>query len=132
MATKRPATPKEQEAMDRAMKEMEALQIALAQQQHEPKTINLKALQEDAVDALLIEENAAVEVPSAAQVGGTHYTDMTVQPWEVMQAILSRSEFIGYLKGNIIKYSMRQGKKDSDDAGKCRHYMDKLREVLNA
>ena len=63
------------------------------------------------------------------QVGGNHYKDMPVQPWDVMEAVLSHDEFVGFLKGNIIKYSMRQGKKDSDDAGKAKHYRIKLREV---
>ena len=65
------------------------------------------------------------------QVGGQHYKEMGVQPWDVMEAVLSREEFIGFLKGNIVKYSMRAGKKDSDDAGKARHYMMKLREVMS-
>ena len=64
----------------------------------------------------------------ATQAGGTHYKEMDVQPWTVMEAVLSRQEFIGYLKGNIIKYGMRQGKKDSPDAEKCLHYIQKLRE----
>ena len=64
------------------------------------------------------------------QVGGTHYKDMPVQPWEVMEAVLTHEEFVGFLKGNVIKYSMRQGKKqDSDDVGKAKHYLQKLREV---
>ena len=63
------------------------------------------------------------------QVGGSHYKDMEVQPWAVMQTVLTTEEFIGFLKGNIIKYGMRQGKKDSPDAGKCKHYMEKLKEV---
>jgi hypothetical protein len=65
------------------------------------------------------------------QVGGNHYKDMTVQPWAVMQAVLTPEEFIGFLKGNVIKYSMRQGKKDgsTDDAEKALHYLQKLREV---
>jgi hypothetical protein len=64
------------------------------------------------------------------QVGGTHYKDMPVQPWTVMESVLTFQEFRGYLKGNIIKYSMRQGKKpDSDDAGKLKHYIDKLNEL---
>jgi hypothetical protein len=47
-----------------------------------------------------------------------------------MQDVLTPAEFRGFLKGNIIKYAMRQGKKDgSDDAGKAKHYMHKLREV---
>jgi len=65
------------------------------------------------------------------QVSGNHYKDMPVQPWAVMQAVLTRDEFLGFLKGNIIKYSMRAGRKDgSDDAGKARHYMQKLDEEI--
>jgi len=63
------------------------------------------------------------------QHGGTHYKDMTIQPWAVMEAVLTHEEFVGFLKGNIIKYSLRQGKKDSPDADKARHYMQKLSEV---
>lgn len=63
------------------------------------------------------------------QVGGSHYKDMPVQPWAVMESVLTHEEFIGFLKGNIIKYSMRQGRKDSDDAGKCQHYQQKLAEI---
>jgi hypothetical protein len=65
------------------------------------------------------------------QVGGSHYKDMAVQPWEVMEAVLTPEEFRGFLKGNIIKYAMRQGRKDSDDAGKLKHYILKLTEMEN-
>jgi hypothetical protein len=63
------------------------------------------------------------------QVGGDHYKTMGMQPWEVMESVLTHEEFIGFLKGNIIKYAMRNGRKDSDDAGKARHYKKKLDEV---
>lgn len=64
------------------------------------------------------------------QVSGNHYKDMPIQPWHVMQSVLTHDEFVGFLKGNIIKYSLRAGRKDgSDDAGKARHYMQKLAEV---
>lgn len=64
------------------------------------------------------------------QVGGHHYKDMPIEPWEVLEVILTKEEFIGFLKGNIMKYSMRAGRKPgSDDAGKARHYMEKLAEV---
>ena len=59
----------------------------------------------------------------------SHYQQMEIQPWDVMEDLLTPEEFIGYLKGNMIKYAMRQGKKeDSDDAGKLQHYMVKLNE----
>ena len=69
----------------------------------------------------------------AIQVGGVHYKEMPMQPWEVMEHVLTRAEFVGFLKGNIIKYSMRAGKKaDSDDAAKAKHYAAKLAEVESA
>lgn len=64
------------------------------------------------------------------QIGGTHYKDMPEQPWTVMQRTLSHEEFVGFLKGNIIKYRMRTGRKvGSDDEAKARHYEKKLAEV---
>ena len=67
------------------------------------------------------------------QVGGTHYKEMPMQPWEVMEHVLTRAEFVGFLKGNIIKYSMRAGRKEgTDDAAKAKHYADKLAEVQGA
>ena len=90
----------------------------------------------DIIDAKLAVTTEEEEVwkmkANEMQVGGTHYKDMGVQPWEVMEAVLTREEFIGFLKGNIIKYSMRQGRKDSDDIGKCKHYIQKLNDVNGA
>ena len=64
------------------------------------------------------------------QVSGTHYKDMPVQPWAVMEAVLTPSEFRGYLKGNIIKYTMRAGRKEgSADAGKARPSLQQLAEM---
>jgi len=64
------------------------------------------------------------------QVSGSHYKDMPVQPWAVMEAVLTHEEFVGFLKGNVIKYSLRAGRKEgSDDAGKAQHYIQKLEEV---
>ena len=74
---------------------------------------------------------AQLSTPTAdeMQVGGSYYKEMNPQPWEVMEALLTPEEFRGFLKGNMIKYAMRQGKKDSPDAGKYWHYMKKLKEV---
>lgn len=67
------------------------------------------------------------------QVGGTHYKSMPIQPWDVMEVVLTREEFIGFLKGNYIKYAMRAGNKGDplEDANKALHYKQKLEEVLN-
>lgn len=63
------------------------------------------------------------------QVGGSHYKDMPMQPIEVMQAVLTSDEYRGYLKGCILKYSMRAGRKEgTDDVGKAEHYLQFLTE----
>jgi hypothetical protein len=64
------------------------------------------------------------------QVDGDHYKKMTIQPWTVMESVLTYEEFVGFLKGNIIKYSLRQGKKEGadHDGEKALHYLAKLNE----
>ena len=63
------------------------------------------------------------------QVDGDHYTTMDIQPWEVMESVLTPEEFVGFLKGNVIKYAMRAGRKEgTDDAAKASHYAKKLAE----
>ena len=68
------------------------------------------------------------------QVGGDHYKTLHVEPWEVMKHLLTEEEFIGFLKGNIIKYSIRQGRKSDslEDGQKCLHYIQKLKETTDA
>lgn len=78
-----------------------------------------------------IKDGASGTTANDIQVGGQHYKTMPIQPWEVMEAVLTHEEFVGFLKGNVLKYSMRAGRKEgSDDANKARHYMMKLREVM--
>ena len=68
---------------------------------------------------------------NATQVGGNHYASKAVQPWDAMQAWMSREEFTGYLRGNVIKYMARCNDKGGiEDVRKARHYIDKLIEVL--
>lgn len=60
-----------------------------------------------------------------------HYASMAgLEPIELMQLVLSPAEFIGFLKGNIIKYTMRAGKKQGEaaekDAAKAKRYIEWL------
>lgn len=64
------------------------------------------------------------------QVDGDHYTALAVRPWDAMQSWMTDDQFVGYLKGNAIKYIARMGKKNSSDLQKAQHYMQKLAEVL--
>ena len=66
------------------------------------------------------------------QVAGTHYKDMGVQPWDVVDT-WPREQRIGYYRGGALKYLMRMGSKDESptEIAKGQHYIQKLLEVLN-
>lgn len=73
----------------------------------------------------------ARQLASQRQVGGDHYTRQDIQPWEYMQAIMTRDQFEGFLLGNIIKYLSRyQEKGGKEDIRKADHYLDKLLEIV--
>jgi hypothetical protein len=85
--------------------------------------------EEEEVMQQMLNKSANGTTADDIQISGNHYKDMPIQPWHIMEAVLSPEEFVGFLKGNIIKYSLRAGRKDgSDDAGKAKHYMQKLKE----
>lgn len=69
------------------------------------------------------------------QVGGDHYKKMPIEPWDVMELVLTPEEFRGYMKGCAIKYAMRAGHKvgaePEEDKGKFNHYKHKLYEINN-
>jgi hypothetical protein len=67
------------------------------------------------------------------QVGGDHYLNMKVRPWDAMRAWMSDDEFAGFLRGNVIKYIARAGKKgdELEDLCKAAHYLDTLIELKN-
>lgn len=59
------------------------------------------------------------------QIGGDHYREKTIQPWDFIAA-----NQLGYFEGNIVKYVSRwQGKGGINDLKKARHYLDKLIEL---
>lgn len=61
------------------------------------------------------------------QVGGSHYKDMTIQPWDAMEQWMTQEEFQGFLAGNVIKYLARhKAKGGTEDLKKAKHYLDKL------
>lgn len=64
------------------------------------------------------------------QVGGDHYASKDVQPWDAMEAWMTKEAFAGYLHGNCIKYLARYIDKNGiEDLRKCQHYLAKLIEV---
>lgn len=57
-----------------------------------------------------------------------------LEAWDVIKAVLNAEELRGYCMGNILKYRMRAGLKDGQDAAKClakaNWYRDRLTEAV--
>jgi len=71
------------------------------------------------------EDEAMSKIANATQVGGTHYKDKKLQPWDAIAAW-----DCGFLDGNVIKYVVRYRSKGGvEDLKKARHYLDKLIEL---
>jgi Protein of unknwon function (DUF3310) len=70
--------------------------------------------------------------PQDIQIGGEHYLKKTIQPWAAMEAWMSKEQFYGYLRGNVIKYVARCDDKGGvEDLKKAQHYLTKLIEFVN-
>jgi hypothetical protein len=61
-----------------------------------------------------------------------HYTAGGIETIDYIKAKLTPEEFIGYLKGNVIKYTSRAGKKDDvvQDLEKAQWYMNRQIKAL--
>lgn len=60
-----------------------------------------------------------------------HYTQGGIETIDYLQAKLSKDEFVGYLKGNILKYMSRANMKNGvEDYKKAQWYLNKLIEVI--
>lgn len=79
----------------------------------------------------LTEEVAPIMQPSLRQVGGDHYKNLAVQPWDVVDTWPLQQQ-VGAYRAGALKYVMRMGSKDESiqEIGKGIHYLEKLIEVL--
>lgn len=66
------------------------------------------------------ENNDVNSVNDGKPETSTHYMG-AVQLIELMLNVLYREEFIGFLKGNMIKYAFRAGRKEGESAEKDRN-----------
>jgi hypothetical protein len=124
-------------------KSMKVAEYFLANPQATPKAVGTKfkvampsvyAIRKRVLSELDTKPALAVERTSTAkekQVGGSHYKDMSVQPWDVVDT-WTREQQIGYYRGGALKYIMRMGSKDQSatEIAKGKHYLEKLLEVL--
>lgn len=63
-----------------------------------------------------------------SQVGGTHYKQLGIEPWDYIAA-----NNLGFFEGSIVKYVTRWDRKGGiDDLRKAKHFIEKLIEVETA
>ena len=75
----------------------------------------------------------ARQVEKDAVNNPSHYTTGGIECIDAMQAMLSRDEFIGYLRGNVFKYQWRyQHKNGIEDLKKAQWYANRLIELESA
>lgn len=59
------------------------------------------------------------------QVGGSHYKEQAIQPWDFITA-----NELPFLEGSVIKYVARHRQKGGvEDLEKAKHFLEKLIEV---
>ena len=51
-----------------------------------------------------------------------HYSKSKIQPIDIMRLNFTDEEYLGFLKGNILKYLLRDKGQDASDAFKIRVY----------
>lgn len=98
----------------------------------QPEAAEVKVGQPDMWTHIITEIPAKPPSANEKQVGGDHYKDMKVQPWDVIDS-LPHAQAMGFYRGNALKYIMRAGEKGSakEDYEKAIHYLEKLLEILN-
>jgi hypothetical protein len=65
--------------------------------------------------------------PSEKQVGGSHYKDYAIQPWDIIDCY-----GLDFYEGNVLKYLLRTKGARVEDLQKAKHYLDKIIEGYEA
>lgn len=88
---------------------------------------------EEYVDEIPIEVDEKSDTDKDMVNHPDHYTRTEREVIDTMRGAMTNEEFTGYLKGNILKYTLRMGLKDSvsQEAGKIKAYTDYLEMHLN-
>lgn len=65
------------------------------------------------------------------QIGGDHYKEMKIQPWDVLEEHMSQEKYVGYHVGTAIAYLIRHERKGGmNDIKKAHHHLTALIEYL--
>ena len=93
---------------------------------------NIKYIEEELGAENMCQQEPEPTPPEAYQIAGTHYVDMKIQPWDVIDTNFEHAQAKGFYRGNALKYIMRAGSKGpaKEDYQKALHYLEKLIDIL--
>jgi len=75
------------------------------------------------IERIMAQEQTGISAPK--QVGGSHYNQKEIQPWDYIS-----SNNLGFFEGNCVKYVSRwKDKGGVEDLRKAIHYLEKLIEL---
>ena len=75
-------------------------------------------------------DNEWINTDSGKPENQKHYQGL-IQPIEIMRDLLSPEEFIGFCKGNMIKYAYRAGRKEGESGIKDKEKYEAYKEFIN-
>lgn len=77
-------------------------------------------------DELELTSTVPYSIPSVEHP--SHYESGSIACWDAIQASMTKEAFLGYLKGNVMKYLWRYEKKvaPKEDLEKAKVYLEKL------
>lgn len=84
-------------------------------------------------DALVMAEKEVFHSGSPKKESKKDYYEVWpgVQALDVIASLLEKEEFIGFLKGNILKYQLRKGNKPGEPLEKDQEKLNTYKQILN-
>jgi hypothetical protein len=77
--------------------------------------------------------NAGATIKTSEKVNSpAHYNNGKIECIDAIESMLTRDEFIGFLRGNILKYQWRYNLKNGiEDMEKAEWYFNRLKKLIN-
>jgi hypothetical protein len=77
--------------------------------------------------------NAGAPIKTTEKVNSpAHYNNGKIECIDAIESMLTRDEFIGFLRGNILKYQWRYNLKNGiEDMEKAEWYFNRLKKLIN-
>ena len=107
------------------------IRMEMTMADEEPKKPEKTEEYKDIMDALTYPEPKPEPEPDPVN-SPEHYNKLDVEAIDLIEMSMTKDEFLGYLKGNVLKYIIRYKHKgkDLEDLDKGKWYLQRLRDRI--